>query len=517
MTNNYKSVLNSKFKSFSGVVKSSVIGTTVGIVVVAYRLMLIWAEEISISIYAYVNEHISYLPVLFLVLTISGYFVGNLVAKFKMIAGSGIPQVKGIIMGYFKDCWYTTLLSKFIGGSISILAGLSLGREGPSIQLGACVAQGLSYNFAKTRAERKILIASGASAGLAAAFNAPLAGVMFVMEEIFKYFSPTILLTTIISAVAADVVSKSIFGLEPVFHFDIKDSVALTDYWLLILLGLILGVSGYIYNYLLIKIKRGYSSLYFLNTKTKPIIPFILAGVLGLCFPIVLGGGHKVIACLSLDTSIGLLASILMIKFVFSMLSFASGAPGGIFFPLLIMGALIGAIFGNIAIFILGYDQTLFYNFVILAMAGLFTAIVRAPITGVILLMEMTGSFKHLLSLTIVSIVAYIVADYLKSKPIYDSLLELQVAEIDKSKDMREANAKVSIEIVVHHGSKGANRLVKDILFIDRCLLVAVRRESNEIIPNGNTKILAEDYLLFLTDLNNETAVREFLKKQFSN
>ena len=82
---------------------------------------------------------------------------------------------------------------------------------------------------------------------------------------------------------------------------------------------------------------------------------------------------------------------------------------------------------------------------------------------------------------------------------------------------MREANAKVSIEIVVHHGSKGANRLVKDILFIDRCLLVAVRRESNEIIPNGNTKILAEDYLLFLTDLNNETAVREFLKKQFSN
>ncbi|HBI27116.1 MAG TPA: ClC family H(+)/Cl(-) exchange transporter, partial [Peptococcaceae bacterium] len=122
-------------------------------------------------------------------------------------------------------------------------------------------------------------------------------------------------------------------------------------------------------------------------------------------------------------SSITFLCLLLLFKFILSMISFGSGAPGGIFFPLLVMGSIIGAIFGNVAINFLGFDQSLFFNFVIIAMAGFFTAIVRAPITGIILLIEMTGSFANLLSLTFVSIVTYITATLLKSKPIYDTLL----------------------------------------------------------------------------------------------
>lgn len=163
-----------------------------------------------------------FIPFLFIALGTAGYITGILINKFKMIGGSGIPQVKGIILGYFKNNWLGTLIAKFLGGIISITAGLSLGREGPSIQIGSCVAEGVGNKLASSRQEKKILMASGASAGLAAAFNAPLAGTMFAMEEIFKYFSPVILLSTMVSAVIADYISKLIFGTNPVFLFDLK-------------------------------------------------------------------------------------------------------------------------------------------------------------------------------------------------------------------------------------------------------------------------------------------------------
>ena len=143
------------------------------------------------------------------------------------------------------------------------------------------------------------------------------------------------------------------------------------------------------------------------------------------------------------------------------MISFGSGAPGGIFFPLLIIGGTFGAVFGYIAINYLGINPELFNNFIILSMAGYFTAIVRAPITGIILITEMTGSFTHLLSLTIVSIIAYIVADLLKSAPIYDSLLENLLLKNNINEYHSHSNKKLIITNVVHFGSKIEKTYIK--------------------------------------------------------
>ena len=125
-----------------------------------------------------------------------------------------------------------------------MFAGLSLGREGPSVQLGASMGQMVSSRLAETERHKRILIASGASAGLSAAFNAPLSGVMFTLEEVFKYFSPLILLTCMTSAMVADMVARIMFGSGPVFHFQIVGSIELSNYWLLIILGIILGFFG---------------------------------------------------------------------------------------------------------------------------------------------------------------------------------------------------------------------------------------------------------------------------------
>ncbi len=516
--NNYKAIFNTDHQNISLLLKSLLVGLLSGLVVVAYRFVLAEGEAISQSMYAAVRAHPAVCLALFPSLVLSGLGVGFLCRKFPLIGGSGIPQVKGILLGYFQNRWLSTLLAKFLGGAVSVLAGLSLGREGPSIQLGACVADGLSDKLANTRMQRKLLMASGASAGLAAAFNAPLAGVIFTLEEVFKYFSPAILMSAMTSAVTADFVAKQAFGMGPIFQFNATQSLPLYHYWLLLPFGVIIGLGGAFYNYTLLATQRAYKKASRLPDFVRPVIPFLLAGVLGLCFPYVLGGGHYMVEQLTMSTAIRTLVLLLAVKFIFSMISFGSGAPGGIFFPLLVLGASIGAIFGKAAVLGLHLDEALFFNFVILAMAGFFAAIVRAPITGIVLITEMTGTFSHLLSLTVVAIVAYVTADLAGGSPIYDSLLAGQVKALGTEKVKArfariDSDKKITMEEIVHHHSLAAGSLVKDIPWPDKCLLVSIRREGAELIPKGDMEILPGDYLICLTNLKLEVPVRRTIQK----
>ncbi|NLL76073.1 MAG: ClC family H(+)/Cl(-) exchange transporter [Clostridiales bacterium] len=514
MKNNYKVLTDNYFQNIIIVLKSLLVGGVVGGVIVLYRITLNYAEQLSFNIYGFLRSNLMLFPIAIIILCLAGYFVGYLVSKDKMISGSGIPQLEGILKGYFRKrkSWIHTLCYKFMGGAICIGGGLSLGREGPSIQLGACVAEGLGKKLGKGRLEREILMASGASAGLAAAFNAPLAGVVFALEEIFKYFSPVILLSMMSAAVAADFLSKEVFGMSPIFNFEIIKVIPLNQYWLLIFLGILLGGFGAFYNYILLKTKILYGKLNFLNEKTKIIIPFVAAGILGIVYPVVLGGGHRIVEELTLKNGIIFLVIIFITKLLFSMVSFGSGAPGGIFFPLIVLGATIGAIFARISINYWGVDEALFNNFIILAMAGYFTAIVRAPITGIVLIMEMTGSFIHMLPLTVVAITAYVVADLLKSPPVYEALLESLLLS-ENVEDTEESSKKIVVEFIVKHESGFANRQVKNIKWPGKSLLVGIKRGDKNIIPKGDTKVKEGDYLTVLTDVNSESRIKEILDK----
>ncbi|MFI3324971.1 MAG: ClC family H(+)/Cl(-) exchange transporter [Clostridia bacterium] len=503
MSKKYREQNNIKIISIS-----ALIGICAGLVTVLYRIMLTKTESLSFAMYEFVSNNMKLIPVLFVLLALLGYGIGALTRKFPLISGSGIPQVKAQITGYIDGKWLPTLLAKLLGGTLSILAGLSLGREGPSIQLGACVADGISHKTTKSASEKRIYTASGASAGLAAAFNAPLAGVMFALEEIFKYFSPMVLLSTMVAAVAADFISKLFFGTTHVFEFEVTSAIPIKYYWLLLVLGIILGFSGVLYNKCLVKTQQIYKETKFINNKLKPVIPFILAGILGLTFPVVLCGGHSIIEELNINASLLFLVAALVIKFIFSMISFGSGAPGGIFFPLLVLGSTIGAIFAKIVIPVLGLDEVLFYNFIIIAMAGYFCAIVRAPLTGIILMIEMTGSLSQLLPLIVTSAVAYIIAEELKNKPIYESLLEnLLISRGIHEKAMHRT--KIILENVVQFGSEISNKALKEIDIPEKCLIVSIKRGEHDITPNGNTVIKSGDYITVLTSVNYEVEIRE--------
>lgn len=401
------------------------VGLIGGFIVLLYRVALTFAGNWLIKILSYIKGNPFCCVVWFLILMALAWIVGRLVKWEPMISGSGIPQVEGEVSGRLSQNWKRVLPAKFAGGFLCMLGGLSLGREGPSIQLGAMAGQGISRALGRGKREEKFLMTCGASAGLSAAFHAPLAGMMFAVEEIHKTFSIPILLPVMTASVTADYIASHILGLDPVFHFQITEYLPQNYYWLLILLGILVGVSGVFYNWGMLKAQELYRKIPFLKETGRLLIAFLTAGVLGLVMPSVLGSGSGLIVSLTKgEMVLGMVVLTLVVKFLFSAVSFGSGAPGGIFFPLLILGALLGAVFAMTGAEFFGLDPVYINNFVLLGMTGFFTAIVRAPLTGIILLFEMSGSISQMLSLSIVSVTAYIVATLMRSEPIYDSLLK---------------------------------------------------------------------------------------------
>ena len=228
-----------------------IVGLGSGLVVVFYRLILEKVEHIRQFVFS--SQHsIWHIIGWFILLILVALFVGKLMMKDPMICGSGIPQVEGVLANKLKMNPLSVLIRKFIGGTLCIGAGLSVGREGPSIQLGAATAQYLSQLTKLSKTEEKYLISSGASAGLAAAFNAPLAGVLFSLEEIHKHFSPLVLISAMSASLTADFVSKNFFGLKPVFNFDTLEAIPLDHYWLIIILGII---TGFVVSFIIKQLK----------------------------------------------------------------------------------------------------------------------------------------------------------------------------------------------------------------------------------------------------------------------
>ena len=489
------------------------VGTIAGLFVLLYRIVLEHAGSALTAILDFIGRDPLKMAGWFAVLLLLAWIVAKLVTFEPMISGSGIPQLEGEMVGKINQKWWRVLPAKFIGGFLCLLGGLALGREGPSIQLGAMVGKGISSKLDRGKTEEKFLTTCGASAGLAAAFHAPLAGVMFSLEEVHKNFSVSVLLSVMVSSLTADYLSSTVMGLEPVFQFGIIEGLPQEYYWMLILLGAFLGIFGAFYNWFTLKVQELYNKAKCLNTTTKIMIPFLLAGVLAFTHPELLGSGHALIDHLTEEGMlIGTIVFVLIGRFIFSAVCFGSGAPGGIFFPLLVLGGFAGGLFAAVGVQVLGLDPIYINNFVILGMAGYFAAIVRAPLTGIILIFEMTGTYSYLLSLSVVSIVAYIVVTLLKSKPIYESLLERLLEKQGKTisdPDMVNHGQKILSEFAVMHGSEVEGARISEIDWPDHCLLVAVQRGTEEVIQKVKTVLHMGYFIVTMTDEKTNPLVHE--------
>lgn len=416
------------FSRIGLVTESVFIGLVAGLVVSFFRWALVQADSLRLAWYQGLCSHVQQgrwvtLVVQICAFVILGLFLGWLSLKRPNARGSGIPQLKGYFEGRLSFRWFSELPIKIASGILGIGSGLSLGREGPSVQIGSYVGMGILSRSERPETEKKYLITAGASAGLAAAFNAPLAGVLFALEELHRVFSPLLLTCTLSASMAADMVASSFFGMQPVFNFRAIKLIPLKYYPWIILLGIISALGAELFK----RVLYGFQDLYKKLPIPRvfwPVVPLIASIPLGMYLFEVTGGGHPLIESLTTDNrAMEILAILFFTKLIFTALSYGAGTAGGIFLPLLVCGALLGTFIGQVLVF-LGYLDALYLlNFLILGMAAFFTAVVKAPVTGSVLILEMSGNINHFTGLMLVCLVAYVTSDIIISEPVYDVLL----------------------------------------------------------------------------------------------
>lgn len=513
------------------ILEGALIGLITGALISVFRLMLTGADTIRDCMVEFAGSGAGHALIIALILIAVAAVITVLLVIEPDIAGSGIPQVEGELRGQKDMNWWRVFAAKMAGCALAIGGGLALGREGPSIQIGAMVGKGFARARRTPLTEERLLLTCGAGAGLSAAFGAPLAGAIFSLEELHRNFSAEVLLTTMAAAAASDFVTANILGLTPVFGFEVEHGLPLKYYWAVILLGLILGAFGAVYNRTIdfmqnisekagkafadlvcgiagktpALIKDGLHPTIFAARAAafgKVLCMMALAYVMYFVYPEVLGSGSGLVGQISRgEYALGAIALLLLVKFIFSTASFGSGSPGGIFLPLLVLGALTGGLFSRL-LGLAGVDQTYITGFVVVAMAGYFAAIVRAPVTGVVLITEMTGDFTTLLPLVLAALVAYLTAEALGVKPIYTQLLERSMGRPSASRSALLRDRKTVIDTEVHIGSRMDGGHVADFGLPLGTLIVSVTRGGIEIIPDGNTILRGGDELEILTREN---------------
>ncbi len=474
--------------------KGVLVGLISGLLVVLYRLGIEYGYASTIQIFLYLRLH----PLLIIPWMTAAVCLGLLIAWLvklePMATGSGIPQVEGQVLYGMKMKWYTILAVRYTAGLLSSFFGVSLGREGPSIQIGAAGSQAVAKKISKSKLEENYLITGGAAAGLAAAFNAPLSGIVFALEEVHRSFSPHILIAATTASLTADVVSKYFFGLQPVLDFRQIPQLPEALYLWLIPLGLISGLTGALTNKSLLRFQVVYTKLPY---KLRPVIALLITLPCGLFLPQVLGGGQNLVQ-IAENANSGLLILVIffIVKIVFTCTSFGSGMPGGIFMPILSIGALSGSILGLIAAHF-GMPAEYIPDFAVCAMAGALSGSVKAPVTSILLTAEMTGSLVHLLPVAACSFIALLLSDVLKVTPIYEALLERIVTSNEKT--MKNDKTGGLVEIPVELGSCAAGKKISEIAWPEGTLVVNIHRGNKDIVPGADTVVSPGDYLILMS------------------
>lgn len=407
--------------------KALVVGLVAGLISSAFREALQWSEIHRIGLLRLLPP-VPGLAVALILGTLGGGLGVWLVRRFAPEAsGSGIPHMKSVVLGEEQLHWRRVLPVKFISGLFGIGGGLALGREGPTIQLGGATGLMVStwFRVKPGEGERKALISAGAGAGLAAAFNAPLAGVIFVLEELHGSFTPVIFVAAFLASVTADVVCRVLTGDTPVFALHGMPAPSLAALPVALALGIAAGFGGVIFNRCLLASLDLFDRL----RRWPPFAVGALAGaIVGFAAWIYPGasGSGALLAEQALRGEIAIRWVLVLIaaRFVLTLVSYGSGAAGGIFAPLLVIGALGGLAIGSAAHFAVPGWAPYPNVFAVLGMGALLTSIVRAPLTGIVLMIELTGKYDFMLPLLVSCFAAYGVAEAMRDVPIYEALRE---------------------------------------------------------------------------------------------
>jgi chloride channel protein, CIC family len=413
------------------------IGVFTGAITVSFHICVDLGETFRNQLIAMLHQHQTAGPLMMFAMVMLAVIISvGLVIHFAPEAsGSGIPHLKGVLLGNRNFRWFRVLLIKFLSTVIGSTGGLVLGRAGPCVHMGSAIGQGLSNFWSrKAKLDQDILVAAGGGAGLAAAFNAPLSGLIFVLEELDRRCASLEFFAAAVACLSADMVCRAFLGQHSTFHFTITGAPPLHVLVAFVPLGILSAILGVLFTRSILWSQKlavmsiwsrfvGWLILTILITVTAWFTPELLGG--GLHFANEILADHE-------QFSLTVIGFYFLIRFVLTIGSASSGAAGGIFMPILVLGALLGWGVGESTQFLFPEFKVDSKLFAVVGMAAYFSGIVQAPLTGIVLIIEMTQDYELILPLFIACFTAFLVSDWMGSSPIYEALLKLGLQQDNK-------------------------------------------------------------------------------------
>jgi len=417
---------------------------------------------------------------------------------FPEVRGSGVNQTKAALYIFNGYIPFRTAVGKFITAALAIGAGHSLGPEDPSLQIGAGLASALGRRMDFSREKLRLLAPIGAAAGLAAAFNAPISAVLFVIEEVIGRWSAGILGSVVLSAISSVVVVRWFLGAQPLFRIPAVTFLRPTELIAYAVLGIAGGVAAVIFakaiGYLRPRLRAlPRSSQYFL-----PSLAGLVVGLIGyLGAPQVMGAGYQYMDQAMHDQfTWKLLAIFAVLKIVATTLSFVSGTPGGMFAPTLFIGAMLGGAVGGVERLFNPHLTGTTATYALVGMGVLFAGFLRAPMTSVFMVLEVSGNYSIIVPVIVANAIAYVISRSLQPMPIFDVLTRQDGLDLPSMEEQRE----------------------ESILRVEDAMQPAPTPvlESEEYIEEANQRVqqsLANVFLVRCTPTGWTTVTRDLLKR----
>jgi CIC family chloride channel protein len=412
-----------------------VIGVLAGLAVVAFREAIDWIR-ISLLGSALAPSHLR----LLLVPSIAGLVVAFLVQRFFPGArGSGVNQTKAAVYIFDGYVPFRTVIGKFLTCSLAIGSGQSLGPEDPSLQMGAGIASALGRRMKLSRDKLRLLAPVGAAAGLAAAFNAPISAMLFVIEEVIGTWSASALGAIVLAAVSSAIVMRSFLSGEPMFGvppYSLAHPAELLAY---AVLGVVSGVLSVAFTKIIAYFRPKLRALPEWTYYFQPAAAGLLIGIVGLRFPEAMGTGYPYIdQALHSQYTWQILAVLGFAKILTTSLSFVSGTPGGMFAPTLFIGAMIGGAIGGLEHHFFPQIAASVAPFALVGMGTFFAGFLRVPITSVFMVVETTGSYSIVLPVMISNTIAYLISRAYQDVGLFDLLAKQDGLELPSMEEQRE-------------------------------------------------------------------------------
>ena len=417
-------------------VLSIFIGVLSGLLVVSFRIAIEWIKILTLGSAPHAGQFR-----LLLVPALAGLFVAALVQLFFPGArGSGVNQTKAALYIYNGYISFKTVIGKFITSALAIGCGHSLGPEDPSLQIGAGVASMVARRLNLSRQRLRLFAPIGAAAGLAAAFNAPISAILFVIEEVIGQWSAAVLGSIVLSAISSVVVARWFWGSEPIFRIPpitLRDPRELIAY---AVLGVVGGFAALIFSKSLGYLRPRLRALPHWTHYCQSGIAGLLVGLIGFFgFAQVMGPGYEVIdQAMHGQFAWKLLLALALFKILATTLSFSSGTPGGMFAPTLFIGAMLGASVGSFEKLFFPHLTGTVGAYALVGMGVLFAGFLRAPLTSVFMVLEVSGNYSIILPVILANMIAYLISRALQPVPIFEVFTHQDGLELPSMEEARE-------------------------------------------------------------------------------